>query len=92
MTEPSGILRHRSQHSQTPDELRVEQVKKLIAMIQDSQERSLVQAVLDTYLENRKMPSWKVCTPLMTVAISTLEGTANTDGWPLTEEEMEGKS
>jgi hypothetical protein len=49
-------------------------VQMMAATIADDQERALVEQVIETVTEGRKLPSWQVMTPLMRVAALALQG------------------
>lgn len=48
--------------------------RELAASIADDHERALVTGVIDTVTEGRKLPSWRVMTPLMRAAALALQG------------------
>jgi hypothetical protein len=48
--------------------------RDMAASIGDPQERAMVTQVIDTVTEGRKLPSWRVMTPLMRAAALALQG------------------
>ena len=46
----------------------------LAASIADAEERAMVRAVIDSVTEGRKLPSWRVMSPLMRAAALALQG------------------
>jgi hypothetical protein len=57
-----------------PSEQALDWVKAMAASIGDDQERAMVRAVIDTVTEGRKLPSWRVMSPLMRATTLALQG------------------
>jgi hypothetical protein len=57
-----------------PSEQALNWAEAMAASIADDRERAMVRQVIDTVTEGRKLPSWRVMSPLMRAAALALQG------------------